>query len=270
MRTCTSRRSAGSRPRAFTLVELLVVIAITALLLGILLSTLSNTRRQGDIARCMANLRSIHQASMLYAGQNAETWPNAFAMGGKLPIWAIGSSQYEPQDPFPQLWLWVAVLKDAGLCDARAEFEAFSCPVALRETREDMNANPQMGPLKSYFYSPAFFTDPKLWDLALTDRSARYNEYWGRVRVSSVLYPTGKVAFFDFSDRHGGGEVIGSVGAPPGHQSNVAFADGHVARVRPAEAVPALEFDWNHFFGPTTPAALPFSCAPGGYNGRDY
>ncbi|MCC6971761.1 MAG: type II secretion system protein [Phycisphaerales bacterium] len=270
MRTCTSDGNQRVGPRGFTLIELLIAIVVVALLLGILLPALSGARRNGDVTKCLANLRSIHQASMVYAGANGETWPNAFAKGGKLPIWLIGSTQYEPQDPYPQLWLWVAVLKDAGLCDARAEFEAFSCPAVLREVREDMGANPQMGPLKSYCYSPAFFTDPKLWDPALTDRSTRCNEFWGRVRVSSVAFPAGKVAFFEFADRHGGGEVIGSVGAPPTHQSNVAFADGHVARVRPNDAVPALEFDWNHFFGPTTPAALPFACSPGGCTGRDY
>ena len=56
--------------RAFTLVELLVVIAIIALLISILLPTLSDAREQGKKAVCLANLRSIAQASQAYATED--------------------------------------------------------------------------------------------------------------------------------------------------------------------------------------------------------
>ena len=51
---------------AFTLIELLVVVAIIALLLSILLPSLSNAREQGRRAKCAANLHSIALGAASY------------------------------------------------------------------------------------------------------------------------------------------------------------------------------------------------------------
>lgn len=56
--------------RAFTLVELLVVVAVIALLLGILLPTLSSARAESRRAACLANLRTMQTASLAWTLDN--------------------------------------------------------------------------------------------------------------------------------------------------------------------------------------------------------
>ncbi|HSH93806.1 MAG TPA: prepilin-type N-terminal cleavage/methylation domain-containing protein [Roseimicrobium sp.] len=60
---------------AFTLVELLVVIGIIALLITILIPTLTAARRSADRVKCGANLKQIGNAFRLYELENHGFWP---------------------------------------------------------------------------------------------------------------------------------------------------------------------------------------------------
>lgn len=63
------------RTKAFTLIELLVVIAIIALLISILLPSLSRARELSKRTVCAANLRGIGQAMYIYAQDDPGVFP---------------------------------------------------------------------------------------------------------------------------------------------------------------------------------------------------
>ena len=63
---------------AFTMVELLVVIGVIAVLLGLLLPTLSGSREKANQIECSANLRSIGQALASYTQDNGGYLPWGF------------------------------------------------------------------------------------------------------------------------------------------------------------------------------------------------
>lgn len=66
------------RRKGFTLIELLVVVAIIALLISILLPSLSRARELAKRAVCAANLRGIGQGCHIYSNDNEEWFPNSF------------------------------------------------------------------------------------------------------------------------------------------------------------------------------------------------
>lgn len=65
----------GLRRPAFTLIELLVSISIIAILVGILIPSLSGAREAGRRVRCLANLRSLGTGLSLYMDTNGRILP---------------------------------------------------------------------------------------------------------------------------------------------------------------------------------------------------
>lgn len=73
----TRPRAASPRRAAFTLIELLVVVSIIALLIGILLPTLGEARRQAGIVSCVATIRGNGQGIAAYTADNNDRLPTA-------------------------------------------------------------------------------------------------------------------------------------------------------------------------------------------------
>ena len=95
--------------RAFTLVELLVVIGIIALLIGILLPSLSKARQSAQRVKCAANLHSIAQACLIHAIDHRGYYPTAgktfapFSMGDPSTLGDLYRTKYDyyKQTPAP-------------------------------------------------------------------------------------------------------------------------------------------------------------------------
>lgn len=63
------------KQHGFTLIELLVVMAIIGLLMSILMPSLSSARQQARSTVCLANLRRLSTAMILYANNHREKLP---------------------------------------------------------------------------------------------------------------------------------------------------------------------------------------------------
>lgn len=113
--------------RAFTLIELLVVVSIIALLMGLLLPTLSRAKQRAREVLCMTRLGGQLRAIYTYAEANNGYLPTgpAEAMGPPwppLPYNSVATNQ-----------LWIGSLAAFNGCGALAVYdwqtpEGFFCP----------------------------------------------------------------------------------------------------------------------------------------------
>jgi prepilin-type processing-associated H-X9-DG protein/prepilin-type N-terminal cleavage/methylation domain-containing protein len=76
----------SSQSSAFTLIELLIVIGIIALLIAILLPTLSVARESAKTVACLSNLRQLATAATLYTSANRGSYPPAYWISSRPPL----------------------------------------------------------------------------------------------------------------------------------------------------------------------------------------
>ena len=123
---------------AFTLVELLVVIGIIALLISILLPSLTRARAAANVVDCAARLRQVGQGMQLYASQ----------FNGLLP-WGMlyhdaGSLQSTP-NPYPAepWWKWHYTISNMlGTDNMRSSTDWFRANSMVFEDKDTIEGRP--------------------------------------------------------------------------------------------------------------------------------
>jgi prepilin-type N-terminal cleavage/methylation domain-containing protein/prepilin-type processing-associated H-X9-DG protein len=222
-----------SNRRAFTLVELLVVVSIIAMLLGILLPSLSKAREMGKRIQCGSNLHQLTYAWIMYSTDNCD-----FVMTPK---------DYNPVASHPEwqyrFWTgaWDKILQtlvpEAGFIWTYAQGKGLrACP----------SFNPMQNPASygqfGYGYNFMYLSpqdDSKTGPLYITR--------W--IKLSAVRFPGNKVAFVDCARNQKNPssawpqETTPFIPAPsrqyPGFQGrhnnlgNIAWMDGHISNRKP-------------------------------------
>lgn len=156
----TALANARILSRGFTLIELLVVIAILAVLIAILVPSLSRAREYAHTGRCLANLHGIGTGLTIYQSQNNDYVVPSYNMAG----YDVTKMTYSGANARPNNVLdgWAAILDRDGVVRSSGGLtnNIFYCPDTVNDAGyNDAFYYDDTSPL-GYFDWPATFSGP--------------------------------------------------------------------------------------------------------------
>ncbi len=232
------------RRSAFTLIELLVVVAIIALLISILLPSLSRARSQARTALCLSRIAQMAKAFLVYADDYNET-PPFLATGHNY-----GWMNHTP-DPIES---WLVDCGWADPNDDSAQFaEAQSLMYEITYRRQEQWTGPDVprsGTLFTYTRFEGLYKCPEFERISHVDKAQNVFNYTRAIWARYLRLPIE----MGFPDDVEWGDVEGPIMKPSQITS-------------PAALPMVLDEQWNRFcaVGPL------YETDPEGcYNGNDY
>lgn len=112
----------NTKRNGFTLIELLVVVAIIALLISIMLPSLSHARKQARAVACAANYHSAALAVHTYLSEYAGTYPTSYLYMGPTGTTSLADqANYKGEYGYVH---WSYFLYNSG----KVKEECFECP----------------------------------------------------------------------------------------------------------------------------------------------
>ena len=215
--------------KSFTLIELLVVIAIIAILASMLLPALSKAREKARATSCINNLKQVALNVMMYADNSSGTMPPV-----EYALEMENVSEYDKILRWPGL-----LLRDGGISP-----KVMKCP-ALRETEANISVT---------LVSFEVYWDFRLAYIhyGLSENNKRIKSRIDKIRRPSNYYLLGDTYFrtpnasqvrgYMVLNRFFPGNWNGTLDGRHADSANLAFADGHVANLKPNCGVPSAQF----------------------------
>lgn len=222
--------------KAFTLIELLVVVAIIAVLIGILIPTLSSVQSTARLVKSQANLRSLAQIQEVYAGENQDSlmlpfqikgyrggggfsargWGVVRKVGSDLPglefPYGGGSSGYNsPWYTEMYAFHWYSVIGGwLNQGDYASEVQFSPSDRILIQRVQDLQDDPPRGwTLDTGYWDCSYILSPTIWfapERYKDDRRPTARRFdpgislARRNRMSQVAYPSQKVMMWERFD----------------------------------------------------------------------
>ena len=234
--------TSGGRTRrtAFTLIELLVVIAIIAILAAMLLPALAGAKMRAQSTQCMARLKQLQLAWIMYCddfdgrmpqdiasdsghlGSGSPTPNPIYLPGGKYASWVLGTADAAPQ------WTNNLNLSQGLLWPYLNSLDIYKCPADTSDRNRNYSMNCWMNGINGYDSNG----NPLPWN---TDN------YWFQ-KVPDLVGKMDQTMAFVFIDENPGSINDGFFAEDPTETTtwidlpahyhlnggNLSFVDGHV------------------------------------------